>query len=76
MEHVCFYVRCSDCVEVCGVVCCVTGVTKDRVFSLGVVKYVVSLCRRCDGWVFFCLCLNCEAWSYRCSCMGSMFKNS
>ena len=58
MEHVYFYVRCSDCVEVCGDVCCVVGVAKDRVFNLGMVMYVVSLCRRCEGWVF--LCLNCE----------------
>ena len=38
--------------------------------SLGVVKYVVCLCRGCDRYCIFCL--NCEAWSYRCSCMESI----
>ena len=38
-------------------------------FSLGVLKYVVCLCRGCDGCCV--LCLNCEAWSCRCSCVGS-----
>ena len=41
MAHVCFYVCCSDCVGVCGNVCCVAAVVKDSVFSLGVLKYVV-----------------------------------
>ena len=49
MAHVCFYVCCSDCVGVCGNVCCVAAVVKDSVFSLGVLKYVVCLCRVCDG---------------------------
>ena len=30
----------SDCVGVCGNVCCVAAVFKDSVFSLGVLKYV------------------------------------
>ena len=34
MAHVCFYVRCSDYVVVCGNVCCVADVVKDSVFSL------------------------------------------
>ena len=29
---VCFYVRCSDCVGVCGNVCCVAGVVKVAFF--------------------------------------------
>ena len=29
MAHVCFYVCCSDCVGVCGNVCCVAAVAKD-----------------------------------------------
>ena len=29
MAHVCFYVRCSDHVGVCGAVCYVAGVVKD-----------------------------------------------
>ena len=41
IAHVCFYVCCSDCVEVCGNVCCVAGVVKYSVFSLGVLKYGV-----------------------------------
>ena len=32
MAHVCFYVCCSDCVEVCGNVCCVAAVVKNSVF--------------------------------------------
>ena len=43
-------------------------------FSLGVLKYVVCLCRGCDGCCVFCL--YCEAWSYRCSCMGSVSVSS
>ena len=43
-------VCCSDCVGVCGNVCCVAAVVKDSGFlSLGVLKYVVCLCRGCDG---------------------------
>ena len=45
MAHVCFCVRCSDCVGVCVNVCCVAAFVKDSVFSLGVLKYVVCLCR-------------------------------
>ena len=37
-------------------------------FSLGMLKYVVCLCREADGCCVFCL--YCEAWSCRCSCMG------
>ena len=37
---------------VCGNVCCVAAVVKNSVFfSLGVLKYVVCLCRGCDGCV-------------------------
>ena len=42
------YVRCRDCVGVCGNVCCVAAVVKKIFFSLGVLKYVVCLCRGCD----------------------------
>ena len=62
----CFYVCCRDCVGVCGNVCCVAAVVKNSVFfCLGVLKYVVCLCRGCDGCCVFCL--YCEAWSCRCS---------
>ena len=48
MVHVCFYVCCSDCVGVCGNVCCVVAVVKDSGFlSLGVyvcVRGVRMLC--------------------------------
>ena len=55
-----FFVCCSDCVGVCGNVCCVAAVVKNSVFfSLGVLKYVVCLCRGCDGCCVFCL--YCEA---------------
>ena len=75
MAHVCFYVCCSDCVGVCGNVCCVAAIVKNSVFfSLGVLKYVVCLCRGCDGCCVFCL--YCEAWSCRCSCMGSVSVSS
>ena len=43
-------------------------------FSLVVLKYVVYLCRVCDGCCG--LCLNCEAWGCMCSCMGSMSVSS
>ena len=65
-----FFVCCSDSEWVCGNVCCVAAVVKVCYFSLNVVRYVVCLCKVCDGWWAFCL--NCEAWSYWCSCMGSM----
>ena len=54
MFSVCFYVCCSDCVIN---VCCVAAVVKNSVFfSLGVLKYVVCLCRGCDGCCVFFLC--------------------
>ena len=34
---------------VCGNVCCVAAVVKNSFFNLGVLKYVVCLCRGCDG---------------------------
>ena len=69
--YVCFYVCCSDCVGVCGNVCCVAAVVKDREFlSLGVLKYVVCLCKGCDRYCVFCL--YCDAGSCSCSYMGIM----
>ena len=56
MTHVCFYVGCSDCVGVCGNVYCVAATDKDSgVLSLGVLRYVVCLCKGCDGYCVFCL---------------------
>ena len=52
-----YYVCCSDCVGVCGNVCCVAAVVTDSgLLSLGVLKYVVCLCKECDGCcVCFCI---------------------
>ena len=56
MTQVCVYVCYRDCVGICGNVCCVVAVVKDSVcFSLGVLKYVVCLCKGCDGCFVFCL---------------------
>ena len=49
MVHDCFHVNCSDCVGVCGNVCCVACI----VLSLGVVNYIGWLCRGCDGMLCF-----------------------
>ena len=65
-----FYLCCSDCVGVCGKVCCVAAVVKDCILSLGVLMYGVYFCKGCAGWCAFCL--YCDAWSCRFSCMGSM----
>ena len=55
MTNFCVYVCCSDCVGVCGNVCCVVAVVKDSMFlSLGVLKYVLCLCKGCDGCCVFC----------------------
>ena len=74
MAHVYFYVCYSDCVGVCGKVCCVAAVVKNIVFCLGVLNYVVCLCKGCDGCCVFCW--YCEAWSCRCSCMGRVSVSS
>ena len=74
MAHACFYVCCSDCVGVCGNVCCVAAVVKYSVFSLRVLKYVVCLCNGCDRCCVFCL--YCDRWSCTCSCLGSMSVSS
>ena len=74
MAHVCCYVCCSDCVGVCGNDCYVAAVVEDSVFSLGVLKYVVCLCRGCNGCYVFCLYY--EVWNCRCSCMGSVSVSS
>ena len=69
----CCYVCCSDCVGVFGNACCVAAVV-ESIFILGVLKYVVCLCKGCDGCCIFCL--YCEAWRCRCSCMGSVSVSS
>ena len=53
MAHVCVYVCCSDCVRDWGNVCCVADVVKDCVFLA--LKYVVCLCKGCDGCCVFLL---------------------
>ena len=45
MAHICFYVWCSDCVGVCGNVCCVAAVVKDSVF----------LALKCCSMLFVCV---------------------
>ena len=60
--YVCFYVCCSYCVGVCGNVCWVAAVVKDGVFfCLGVLKYVVCLCKGCDGCCVFVCIVTCGA---------------
>ena len=57
MTHVCFYVCCSDWVGVCGNVCSVAAFIKDSGFlSLGVLKYVVCLCKGVMD-VMFSVCI-------------------
>ena len=69
------FICCSDCVGVCRNVCCLASVFKNSVFfCLGVLKYVVCLCRGCDGCCVFCL--YCEVWNCRCPCMGSVSVSS
>ena len=54
---------------------CVAAVVKySEVLSLGVLKYVICLCKGCDGCCVFCL--YCVAWCCRCSCMGSVNVSS
>ena len=46
-----FYVCCSDCMGVCWYVYYVAAVVKYSSFSLGVLKYIVCLCKGCDVFV-------------------------
>ena len=70
-----FYACCTDSEVVCGNVCCVAAVVKDSGFlNLGVLKYVVCLCKGHDGCCVFCLF--CETWSCRCLYMGSVSVSS
>ena len=69
--HVCFDVCCSEDVGVCGNVCCEVAVVKD---SVGLLTYVVCLCKGCDGCCV--LCFYSDAWSCMCFCMGSMSISS
>ena len=57
-------------------VCCSDGVADvvEEVFSLGVLRHVVCLCKGCDRCCVFCL--YCEAWSCRCWCIGIMSVSS
>ena len=62
MTHVCYYVCCSDCVGVCGNVCCVAAVVKEIFLTLecwsmlyicvrGVMDVVYSVCIETHGAV-------------------------
>ena len=69
------YICCSDCVRVCGNVCCVMAVVENSGFlNLGVLNYVMCLYRVCDVCCVFCL--YCEVWGCRCSSMGSVGGSS
>ena len=61
LAHVC----CSNCVGVCGNVCCLAAVVKDSgVLVLECMLYV------CVRHVMECVfCLYCDEWSCRCACM-------
>ena len=74
MAHVCFYVCCSDCLGVSVNVCYISAVVNDSVFSLAVLKYIICLCKGCDGCCVFGL--YCDAWSCMCACMGGMSVSS
>ena len=50
MAHVCLFI-CSDCVEVCGIVCCVPAVVKNSGCScMGSVSVSSCIC---------CMCVSC-----------------
>ena len=53
MAHVGFYVCCSECVVVCGKVCCVASVVRDSCLSLG----VLWVCVRDVMDVVFYVCI-------------------
>ena len=60
-DNRCMYIAnvCFMSVVVCGVcgnVCCVAVVVKDSDFSLGLLKYVVCLCKGCDECCV-CVCI-------------------
>ena len=61
MAHVCFYVCCSDCVGVCGNVCCVAAIVENSVFRLGVLKYVVCFVGDVMNVVFSVCIVRCGA---------------
>ena len=72
MKHVCFMSVVT--MGFCGNVCCVAAVVKYNVLGLECWKYVVCLCKGCDGCCIFCL--YCEALGCRFSCMGSVCVSS
>ena len=51
-----------------------TVVKDSGVLALGVLKYVVCLCKKCDGCCV--VSVYCDMWSSRCSYMGSMSVSS
>ena len=71
MAHVCFYVCCSDCVGVCGNICCVAAILKYSGFlSLGVLKYV---CVRGVMDVVFSVCIMLVYGKYECFVMQMLY---
>ena len=57
MAHVCFYVCCSDCVGVCGNVCCVASVFKDSAFLALDCSSMLYVCVRGVIDVVFFVCI-------------------
>ena len=56
MAHVCVYVCCSDCVQVCGNIGCVAAVVEDSVLAL-VCGSMVYVCVRDMMDVVFSVCI-------------------
>ena len=56
IAHDCFYVCCSDCVGVCGNVCCVAAVVKDSSLALECLR-MLYVCVRGVMDVVFSVCI-------------------
>ena len=57
IAHVCFYVCCSDCVGVCGNVCCVAAVVKNSVFLALECRRMLCVCVGDVMDVVFSVCI-------------------
>ena len=56
VAHVCFYVCCSDCVGVCGKVCCLAAVVEDSVLAFEC-KSMLYVCVMDVTDVVFSVCI-------------------
>ena len=71
MAHVCFMSVVVPVVGSVGMLVVYRPLLKKVFFlSFGLLKYVVCLCKECDGCCVFCL--YCKTWSCRCWCMVSV----